>query len=498
MCLVRRYTKALYGRKGRHQWMAVWRRITELYSKNLEVFHNIDPNDILQGSLGDCYLLSSISALAEKPERVKKLFYTQNVSPDGKYKIGLYHEGLWTLYEIDDYFPCIGNNIAFSGPRFEDNVIELWVILLEKAWAKKHKGYFNIEDGYAEDALRDLTGAPCETIRTSAEDIWKVLKESNEKNYIVTGSIENQQEINNQIGLVTLHSYSIIEIQEYLTEKLLLIRNPWGRHEFKGDWSDGSNKWTPDAKRKLKWEDKDDGCFWMGLADFTRYFNNITICRVEDTYQYTNSSSTNNSCFKVCLYTKGLTYFNVTQKSKTPLRIIVASSNGYIRGKSGINENLWIGIDCEPGDYFIYTEKNNEYPITFSIYSEKNARIEEIIDTGLLQNMVNDNIKKLNPDVIEIEQGIYVHRLEMIGAHQREFKEGFIYDLIENSKENESALIEISLENSFNISMIGPSSFILNPGDRIPIIFKHSDLLENYKIQVIVKTKLIPFIYKNN
>ena len=36
---------------------------------------------------------------------------------------------------------------------------ELWVILLEKAWAKVNGGYYNIEGGLMTEALRDLTGA---------------------------------------------------------------------------------------------------------------------------------------------------------------------------------------------------------------------------------------------------------------------------------------------------------------------------------------------------
>ena len=34
----------------------------------------IEPNDIKQGQLGDCYFLTSLACLAEYPERVKKLF----------------------------------------------------------------------------------------------------------------------------------------------------------------------------------------------------------------------------------------------------------------------------------------------------------------------------------------------------------------------------------------------------------------------------------------
>ena len=34
-------------------------------------------------------------------------------------------------------------------------------MILEKAWAKVHGGYLNIDSGSTREALRDLTGAPC-------------------------------------------------------------------------------------------------------------------------------------------------------------------------------------------------------------------------------------------------------------------------------------------------------------------------------------------------
>lgn len=48
----------------------------EIFKQPIKVFHNIDPNDILQGNLGDCYFLSSLSAMAEFPKRIEKLFDT--------------------------------------------------------------------------------------------------------------------------------------------------------------------------------------------------------------------------------------------------------------------------------------------------------------------------------------------------------------------------------------------------------------------------------------
>jgi hypothetical protein len=40
---------------------------------------------------------------------------------------------------------------------------------LEKAWAKIHGSYERIEAGFAENVLRDLTGAPSEVVHTDDE-----------------------------------------------------------------------------------------------------------------------------------------------------------------------------------------------------------------------------------------------------------------------------------------------------------------------------------------
>jgi calpain-15 len=38
------------------------------------------PSDIKQGALGDCYFLSSLSVIAENPERIKKMFLVSEVN----------------------------------------------------------------------------------------------------------------------------------------------------------------------------------------------------------------------------------------------------------------------------------------------------------------------------------------------------------------------------------------------------------------------------------
>ena len=128
---------------------------------------SIDPSDIRQGLLGDCYFLSVLSVLAENPSRILSLFVNDKVNDYGVYAIKICKNGEWKEVVVDDRFPCFQDEPAFSKAHGD----ELWVLLLEKAWAKIHGSYERIEAGFAENVLRDLTGAPCEVVHSDDEEV---------------------------------------------------------------------------------------------------------------------------------------------------------------------------------------------------------------------------------------------------------------------------------------------------------------------------------------
>ena len=108
--------------------------------------------------------MSAIAAVAEYKNRIQKIFLTQVPNEIGAYCLSLCVNGVFEEILLDDYFPCKANK---NEPVFNwTNCNELWVMLLEKAWAKVHGGYANIDAGLARDALHDLTGAPTETFYT--------------------------------------------------------------------------------------------------------------------------------------------------------------------------------------------------------------------------------------------------------------------------------------------------------------------------------------------
>jgi hypothetical protein len=73
----------------------VWRRASEFCGSDTPYlfYDGIDPGDVAQGILGDCYFLSALSVLAEHPDRIRKLFITQEGNYEGMYQVTWFQNG---------------------------------------------------------------------------------------------------------------------------------------------------------------------------------------------------------------------------------------------------------------------------------------------------------------------------------------------------------------------------------------------------------------------
>lgn len=132
MVLKKTFCNFFFNRK---KWEALtWKRPKEIYKGKtyFVIKDGVDPSDINQGDLGDCYFLSCISCLAAYPKRIKRIFNNTEVQQSGCYCIALCIQGCWEEIIIDDSFPCKRNTPYFTSSK--EN--EIWVMLLEKAWAK--------------------------------------------------------------------------------------------------------------------------------------------------------------------------------------------------------------------------------------------------------------------------------------------------------------------------------------------------------------------------
>lgn len=290
-----------------------WRRPEEVFNGPFTVFDdNINPNDIKQGILGDCYFLAAMAAVAEHQDRIKKLFLSRDVTETGCYCVALCLNGVWEEIILDDLIPCKpgGRDIAFN--HTVNN--ELWAILLEKAWAKVHGGYLNIEGGLIKEALRDLTGAPCITYFSQAENPeihWKRILDAEQNHWIMCAASGDIKKSGNdsrddKTGLSGNHAYSLLAAYEIQgghggrrlvprgegnsnNTRIVKMRNPWGKGEWTGAWSDDDDaRWTQEMRQLLGHMDVDDGVFFMPFEDFLRYFHDYQLCMYDDNAKYSS------------------------------------------------------------------------------------------------------------------------------------------------------------------------------------------------------------------
>ena len=200
-----------------------------------------------------------------------------------------WHYGKWVNVVIDDRLPFGSNNrLYFCKNNEEPN--EFWSALLEKAYAKLYKSYQNLNGGFTEDALIDLTGGIQEKImhysfKTKEDELWNQLVAAWKKESLLTASIHaTTLTIENILknGLIEGHAYSItkfatINNSAFQDERLLRIRNPWGNSfEWNGAWSDDSSEWKKvsySTKHKLGLKKEYDGEFWINLRDFIKNFS---------------------------------------------------------------------------------------------------------------------------------------------------------------------------------------------------------------------------------
>jgi len=77
-----------------------WKRARDFSSAKIagnepELFKGgIDPCDIKQGMLGDCYFVAALATLAEWPDRVKKIYASDKANQQGIFGVNMFIDGI--------------------------------------------------------------------------------------------------------------------------------------------------------------------------------------------------------------------------------------------------------------------------------------------------------------------------------------------------------------------------------------------------------------------
>eukprot|EP00826_Nyctotherus_ovalis_P027742 TRINITY_DN2170_c0_g5_i6.p1 TRINITY_DN2170_c0_g5~~TRINITY_DN2170_c0_g5_i6.p1 ORF type:complete len:732 (+),score=188.21 TRINITY_DN2170_c0_g5_i6:115-2310(+) len=396
-----------------------WKRVNEFpgYNNPVIFLGDITPNEITQGTLADTYFLSALSVLAERPALLKSLFVSIEPNKAGVYAVKMYKNGIEKILNIDNYFPCTSEGkLAFSHSK--EN--ELWVMLLEKAWARLHSSYALVDKNEVQidSILETLTGAYCSVINHDDENLWDYLIEAKDKGWIISASAAStkaSKELLEEMGLAGNFAYSILDVRSVdlkdSAEKIIQLRNPWGTKEWTGEWSDSSNIWTEELRAKLSWRaasSAEEKVFWMSYADFSHYFSRVQICKVDAECLHTSlplSLARRPSCVRLQVNKPGVAFVAIHQPDNKYyeykkykyllIRLIIAKLNSdgeeykYIDGNMKMDRELCEEYFFDEGTYLLYIETEtqaskdpdnekhrgvfrqykNEMPITLSLYS---------------------------------------------------------------------------------------------------------------------------------
>ncbi|NXW82033.1 CAN5 protein, partial [Alopecoenas beccarii] len=295
-----------------------WKRPKDLCEDPHLFVNGISSHDLHQGTLGNCWFVAACSCLALRKtlwQQVIPDFNEQEWDPKnpekyaGIFRFRFWCLGEWTEVVVDDLLPTMDGMLIYCHSNVKN---EFWSALLEKAYAKLAGSYEALDGGSAADAIVDFTGAVAESIDLVQgkygeiiseqmklfEDLLKVHKRGGLISCFITASSGSTSEAETKMGLVIGHAYSVTAIRKlrlgeslmfsFNAEKLFMIRlrNPWGKKEWNGAWSDNSEEWkkVSDSERKsLGLTLENDGEFWMTFEDWCKNFTDVDICRLVNT-----------------------------------------------------------------------------------------------------------------------------------------------------------------------------------------------------------------------
>ena len=332
------------------QWVDEWEH------EQICLFQGIDPNDINQGQLGDCWLMCSIASIAEFPKLIESIFSPNELSQRRVafgYIVRLNKHGWWRDVVVDSYLPSKEYGPCFASTRQCKG--ELWVSLLEKAYAKVHGSYASIAFGDPLHAMVDLTGfagwnisprlEAARSDETASAALFRDMCRYDEMRFLMSvwsrGIDESDYNVGHRgqndaamaakyksAGLVTGHAYSVLQVKNFPQHgfRLIQIRNPWGgATEWTGEWSDDDPKWDeyPDVAQACGFTKAPDGTYWMSWRNFLLYFQEGAIC-VRDNKTV--------DCRVQGKFAQGVPSVCLHMRSRVPVKVMLTLSQKDPRG----------------------------------------------------------------------------------------------------------------------------------------------------------------------
>ena len=271
-----------------------WARLSDICDSPSLFKDGLDPDDVIQGELGNCWFCAALAAISWMRPNTLKRSFSKVLSykfTRGAFAVKIYdfraEEDRWVV--VDDYVPVDKDFMPYFARSRDPN--ECWPLLLEKVFAKLHSCY-QLMAGHCKQCLkigpviRCLTKASVKKVITGEEDpddLWKRIKKTVGHRGVLECSTRKSREAF-KLGLVCFHAYTIVGVEDVKGHQLLRIRNTWGHSEWKGDWCDTDEaNWTDEMKRAVSsYVDADDGAFYIAYRDFLTHYDKLYLGELPD------------------------------------------------------------------------------------------------------------------------------------------------------------------------------------------------------------------------
>lgn len=341
------------------------------------------PKDIHQGGVGDCWFISAAAVVAERQDLISRIFskhlFQTNIPDNGRLDLQLCIHGKWTNIEVDTLLPVKAldaktqtkrrDTLDHLGIPFVTTYAKpgpgnsLWVAYLEKAYAKACGSYNAISGGEIVEAMGVLCGCPTEVISLNSSSFDSEITWGRLLSFVSAGFPMGCGTASSGEGVVGCHAYSILDVRELAgvrpgrqrtmkeffggndvkranpiddhlshegTLRVLKIRNPWGKKEWKGAFGAKSEVWTQTLRDLLRQNDKNDGQFWITYQDFQRRFVNIDVAKIHKDWfeiDYGIDASTKN---ETGIISKQMVQFRVLEPTWVQLCLFLPLKRGKI------------------------------------------------------------------------------------------------------------------------------------------------------------------------
>jgi hypothetical protein len=247
-------------------WAAQGRKVDFQREQGASLYRDgVAASDVVQGRngsryLGDCWLLASVASIAHSQPKLIEQAITDH--GDGTYTVRLYREdGRGTMVAedvtVDESVPRTADGQDAYAQRQDRK--ELWVVIVQKAFAAWKGGYGALDSGVPNDALTALTGKPSTTSFTRGADpsaLKKTLLDNRAAGQPMVAASGTDFALQDT-GIVPAHAHSILDVSEEGGETWVTVRDSFAAYEPSGNGPK-------------------DGVFRLPLAEFQKRFQYVS------------------------------------------------------------------------------------------------------------------------------------------------------------------------------------------------------------------------------